>query len=330
MCWVAQIDCNLVNNGVMARENQTGGGADLLANVPWQHEAPVPLLKNVMRLTAPNPGMMTGPGTNSYVVGTADTGYVVIDPGPNDAAHLQRLFEATRGDIRMIICTHSHSDHSPGAKPLQALCSPQPMIYGLPSGPHAGANSYFVPEKTLQNNEQLRLVSRRLQADFMGELQAGHAESTSHTLKVIYTPGHAANHVCLVLEEDGLLFSGDHILNGTTTVINPPDGHMGDYLDSLDVLTAACAEYQIEHILPAHGYVLEHAVQVIAHLKAHRLGREEKIAGVMQAHPDGTLDDWVAKAYDDAPKHLWPVAKRSLLAHVEHIRELDAAKTPSH
>ena len=97
---------------------------------------------------------------------------------------------------------------------------------------------------------------------------------------------------------------------------------MGDYLDSLDVLTAACAEHQIQHILPAHGYVLDHAERVIAHLKAHRLGREEKIAGVMQAHPTGTLDDWVAKAYDDVPHHLWPVAKRSLLAHVEHIRSL--------
>ena len=285
----------------------------MLATVPWQHEKPVPLLKNVMRLTAPNPGMMTGPGTNSYLIGTADTGYIVVDPGPNHAAHIQRLFEATQGDIQMIVCTHSHSDHSPGAKPLQALCPSHPQIYGLPSGVHASSNSYFVPDKTLQNKEQLRLKSRWLEADL------------TTTIEVIFTPGHAENHVCLALVEDGLLLSGDHILNGSTTVINPPDGHMGDYLDSLDVLTAACAEHQIQHILPAHGYVLDHAVRVIAHLKAHRLGREEKIAGVMQAHPTGTLDDWVAKAYDDVPHHLWPVAKRSLLAHVEHIRSLNPA-----
>ena len=271
-----------------------------------------------MRLTAPNPGMMTGPGTNSYIIGTADTGYIVVDPGPNDAAHIQRLFEATSGDIRMIVCTHSHSDHSPGAKPLQALCSSNgslhPQMYGLPSGVHASSNSYFLPDKTLQNKERLRLVSRRLEANFDVELTT--------TIEVIFTPGHAENHVCLALLEDGLLLSGDHILNGSTTVINPPDGHMGDYLNSLDVLTAACAEHQIQQILPAHGYVLDHAERVIAHLKAHRLGREEKIAGVMQAHPTGTLDDWVAKAYDDVPHHLWPVAKRSLLAHVEHIRSL--------
>ena len=313
-------------NPQSAVEFPAASSVDLLATPPWQHETPVPLLANVMRLTAPNPGMMTGPGTNTYIVGTVDAGYIVVDPGPNDAVHLQRLFEATRGDIRMIVCTHSHSDHSPGAQPLQALCSSPPQIYGLPSGPHAGANSYFVPDKTLQNNEQLRLISRRLEVDLEGK----NAKNTSHTLKVIYTPGHAANHVCLVLVEDGLLFSGDHILNGSTTVINPPDGHMGDYLDSLDVLTAACAEHQIQYILPAHGYVLDHAAKVIAHLKAHRLGREEKIAGVMQAHPDGTLDDWVAKAYDDAPKHLWAVAKRSLLAHVEHIRAVNKTKTTSH
>ena len=305
----------------MARENQTipsdSDVATLLATVPWQHDKPVPLLKNVMRLTAPNPGMMTGPGTNSYIIGTEDTGYIVVDPGPNDAAHIQRLFDATKGDIRIIVCTHSHADHSPGAKPLQALCKTavhgQPLIYGLPSGANASSNSYFVPDKTLRNKDHLRLISRRLDADL------------TNTIEVIFTPGHAENHVCLALVEDGLLLSGDHILNGSTTVINPPDGHMGDYLDSLDVLTAACNEHQIQHILPAHGYVLDHAVKVIAHLKAHRLGREEKIAGVMQAHPDGTLDDWVTKAYDDVSKHLWPVAKRSLLAHVEHIRSLKKA-----
>ena len=307
----------------MARENQTIDEHALLATPPWQHEKPVLLLKNVMRLTAPNPGMMTGPGTNSYIIGTEAAGYIVVDPGPNDAAHIQRLFDATQGDILRIVCTHSHSDHSPGAKPLQALCPSNPQIYGLSSGVHASSNSYFVPDKTLQNKEQLRLISRRLEADLEVYLE----DKLATTIEVIFTPGHAENHVCLVLVEDGLLLSGDHILNGSTTVINPPDGHMGDYLDSLDVLTAACAEHQIQHILPAHGYVLDHAERVIAHLKAHRLGREEKIAGVMQAHPDGTLDDWVVKAYDDVPHHVWPVAKRSLLAHVEHIR---SRTSPSH
>ena len=143
---------------------------------------------------------------------------------------------------------------------------------------------------------------------------------TKHTLKVIYTPGHAANHLCLVLVEDGLLFSGDHILNGSTTVINPPDGNMNAYLESLDVLSATCDEHGIDFILPAHGYVIGQAKTAIAQLKAHRLKREAKIAMVMQANPRGTLDDWVPLAYDDVDERIWPVAKRSLLAHVERLQ----------
>ncbi len=146
---------------------------------------------------------------------------------------------------------------------------------------------------------------------------------SGHTLKVIHTPGHAANHLCLLLLEDGLLFSGDHILNGSTTVIDPPDGDMTAYLDSLDLLGAACVEHHIEFILPAHGYVIGgytgEAGAAIAHLKAHRLRREAKILQVMQAQPHGSLDNWVAQAYDDVPPRMWPVAKRSLMAHVARI-----------
>jgi recombination protein RecT len=163
----------------------------------------------------------------------------------------------------------------------------------------------------LQNNELLTLQTRGLEADL------------SHTLKVLHTPGHAANHVCLVLLEDGLLFSGDHVLNGSTTVIDPPDGDMAAYLESLDLLSAECAAQQIQFILPAHGYVMgglaDEASATIAHLKAHRLKREAKILRVMQAQPHGTLDDWVAAAYDDVPPRMWPVAKRSLMAHVAHL-----------
>ena len=285
----------------------------------WQTSTPVKLLKNLMRLTAPNPGVMTGPGTNSYLVGDAQSGYIVIDPGPGDADHLQRLYDAAGGDIRLIVCTHSHPDHSPGAEPLQALCvaagRPKPLIAGLPSLPTARADSAFVPDKTLLNNELLAPVSIGLQADLTPK-----SDVNQHTLQVIYTPGHAANHLCLVLVEDGLLFSGDHILNGSTTVINPPDGNMNTYLASLDVLTAACDTHQIEFILPAHGYVIGQATTAIAQLKAHRLKREAKIMKVMQAMPDGTLDDWVPLVYDDVDERIWPVAKRSLLAHVERIK----------
>ena len=283
----------------------------LLHALDWQAEQPVPLLKNVQRLTAPNPGFMTGPGTNSYLVGDPRSGYIAIDPGPADAAHIERLWRAAGGRIRYIVCTHSHPDHSPGARPLQALCEPLPPILGLASQPTARAHSQFSPDRLLQDQELLTLTG-----------QSPDGEITTHTLRAIHTPGHAANHLCLLLEEDGLLFSGDHILNGSTTVIDPPDGDMTAYLDSLDKLDAACAEHGARFILPAHGHVLGRARETIAHLKAHRLAREAKVLAVMKADPHGTMDDWVARAYDDVPERVWPVARRSLQAHVERIRAM--------
>lgn len=294
----------------------------IVHELAWQTGRPVPLLKNVQRLTAPNPGFMTGPGTNSYVVGDPATSHIVIDPGPDDAGHIERLWRAAGGDIRAIVCTHSHPDHSPGAARLQALCTNKPPILGLHSAATSRTDSRFAPERALADGERLTLNA---------------PDGTHHTLQVVHTPGHAANHLCLLLEEDGLLFSGDHILNGSTTVIDPPDGNMGDYLDSLDKLGRLCAQHGVHFILPAHGYVLgdhprsadnpgapEHggARAAIAHLKAHRLAREAKVARALQALPDGTMDDWVKIAYDDVPERLWPVAKRSMLAHVEHIRSL--------
>ncbi|MDP9901664.1 MBL fold metallo-hydrolase [Variovorax ginsengisoli] len=275
----------------------------------WQSEAPVALLKNVQRLTAPNPGVMTGPGTNSYLVGDAATGYLVIDPGPNDPVHLQRLWQAAGGDIRWIVCTHSHADHAPGAAPLQALCTTPPPILGLASAPTSRPAARFTPDRALADGERLHLGT----------------SAYGHTLRVIHTPGHAANHLCLLLEEDGLLFSGDHILNGSTTVIDPPDGNMNAYLASLDRLDAACAEWEAEFILPAHGHAIASARDAIGRLKQHRLAREARIAQAMRDCPDGTPDDWLPIAYADVPSRMWPVAARSLAAHVERIREQAAA-----
>ena len=285
--------------------------------VGWQSEAPVPLLKNLMRLTANNGGTMTGPGTNTYILGDAATGYIVVDPGPQpqaqDDPYLARIMAATGGDIRAIVCTHSHPDHSPGAAPLQALVRQagfaQPVIWGLPSAPTARAGSQFKPEQELHDGQTL-------------VLQHPDGAAHSHTLRAVHTPGHAANHLCLVLEEDGLLLSGDHILNGSTTVVDPPDGNMRLYLASLDKLAAVCQAGNIGFILPAHGYVLAQPLQVIEKLYAHRMAREAKVKAAMAQKPDGTPEDWVAIAYADTPEKLWPVAKRSLLAHVEHIRGL--------
>ena len=294
--------------------------AGLLTVTPaptWQHEQAVALLPHVLRLTAANPGVMTGPGTNSYLVGSRATGWVVIDPGPALPEHIERLWQTCQGDIRAIVCTHSHADHAPAARPLQALCAQRsgarPSVLGLPSAATANENSYFVPDRALADGEIIALSS---------PINTDGAEN--HALHVLHTPGHAANHLCLMLpgaSGTGLLFSGDHILNGSTTVINPPDGNMTAYLHALDALDAACAELGLQYILPAHGHVLHEARAAIAKLKTHRLEREAKILRVIQAKPQGELDDWLALAYDDVPPQLWPVARRSLLAHVQRLQE---------
>jgi glyoxylase-like metal-dependent hydrolase (beta-lactamase superfamily II)/8-oxo-dGTP pyrophosphatase MutT (NUDIX family) len=278
----------------------------LVHHLDWRADQPVPLLRNVTRVTAPNPGVMTGPGTNSYLVGEPGAGYIAIDPGPNDPEHIERLWRAAGGDIRYIVCTHSHPDHSPGARPLQAMCEKKPPILGLASKPTARPASEFRPDRELADGEEVFVES----------------SSVRHTLRAVHTPGHAANHTCLVLVEDALLFSGDHILNGSTTVIDPPDGDMTAYLESLDKLARECRERGVEFILPAHGYVLGFAPQAIAHLKSHRLQREAKIVAAMRAKPSGSMEEWVALAYDDVPPRMWPVAQRSLLAHVQRIEAM--------
>ena len=316
----------------------------------WQHEKPVRLLQHVWRLTAPNPGVMTGPGTNTYIVGTPEKGYIVIDPGPDVTSHIERIMRATEGDIMAIVCTHSHPDHSPAALPLQArvveATNTVPMalttefakhicpILGLPSAANARDSAWFEPDITLKNNEQIDHYFRRPYDETPLDI----------SLHAIYTPGHAANHVCVILPEDGLLFSGDHILNGSTTVIDPPDGDMTDYLESLDVLQALCKQYDLRFILPAHGYVLSHcdaaqaaaeksgdaksdtrsgAARAIAALKAHRLKREAKVMAAMKIKPNAPLEDLLPIAYNDVDPKLWPVAARSLAAHVKRINALN-------
>ncbi|SMP79151.1 MBL fold metallo-hydrolase [Noviherbaspirillum suwonense] len=276
----------------------------------WQHERPVPLLRHLHRLTAPNANVMTGPGTNSYIVGTAASGYIVIDPGPLLKDHIDRLLAFTAGRITTIVCTHSHPDHSPAAPPLAQACARltghTPPVLGLASAATARAHSHFTPDRALGDGERLTL------RDGVHPI----------TLRVVHTPGHAANHLCLILEEDGLLFSGDHILNGSTTIIDPPDGDMSAYLDPLDRLALACEQDRIEFILPAHGHVIGEAAQAIARLKAHRLRREAKVLAAMRAFPQGGPDEWLSFAYNDTPQALWPLARRSLLAHVQRIEQM--------
>jgi len=269
----------------------------------------VPLLKNVQRLTAPNPGVMTGPGTNSYLVGDPATGYIAIDPGPADTEHLDKLWRAAGGDIRMIVCTHSHPDHSPGAAPLQAMCvragRAAPPILGLPSAPTARAASQFTPDRSLQDNELLTLAGQ------------GPDGEITHTLQVIHTPGHAADHVCFLLEDERLLLAGDQVLEGATAVIAPPHGHMGQYLAALPRLQAL----HLAAIAPAHGRVLCEPGRLLAAIVTHRRQREAKVLAALQRAGQGTPETLVAEVYADTPAFLQLAARLSLQAHRVHLVE---------
>jgi recombination protein RecT len=269
-------------------------------DLTWQYAKPVKLLRNVMRLTAPNSSMMTGPGTNTYIVGEPGC-YAVIDPGPDIESHISAIATLVGNDCRWIICTHSHPDHHPGAARLKQLTGA--TIAGRPMGNPAPKHWHFAPELVLETGQRIEL----------GE----------STLRAIHTPGHASNHVCLVLEDDGLLFSGDHVLNGVTPVISPPDGDMHDYLRTLHLLL----KEPIEFILPAHGYVLGDAKGAIGKLIAHRLKREAKVLAAFETLKDGQPSRLVQFAYDDVDSRLHRLAQDSLLAHL--IKLVKDGKVPA-
>lgn len=263
-------------------------------SLDWQSERVVPLLRHVHRLTAPNPGRMTGPGTNTYLVGQPGD-WLVIDPGPDDAAHIERILDFVGDGLKKIVCTHGHPDHLPGAAPLQRRTGAP--ILGRASGPGFRSEWTFRPDRQLEDGERLAVGDS--------------------TLRVLHTPGHAEHHVCLLLEEDGLLFSGDHILNGSTTVITPPDGDMRAYIESLERL----AREPFEFILPAHGHVIARGKTEVARLIAHRMAREAKVVDALQRTGGGTLDTLVRYAYDDVDPIMHPVAKSSLTAHLLKLRD---------
>ena len=249
---------------------------------------PVEVAAGVVRLTAPNPGMMTGPGTNTYVLGHKR--FTVLDPGPDDATHIERILEITGGAIDQVVVTHTHLDHSPATTALKARTGCR--VYGQPAPAGASQDPAFAPDEEPVNGDLI--------------------ETDAGALKALHTPGHASNHLCYLLVEQALLFSGDHIMQGSTVVINPPDGDMKAYLESLYDLLAEPVRY----IAPAHGFLMGRPESVIDYLITHRLAREHKIARVLRHLSPATLKALTAKAYDDVPAALHGVAARSALAHL--------------
>jgi glyoxylase-like metal-dependent hydrolase (beta-lactamase superfamily II) len=248
------------------------------------------LSKRIWRLTAGNAGAMTGPGTNSYLVGAAND-WTIIDPGPADDRHISALVAAASGRIRHILVTHTHEDHSPGATPLKAATG-APLLGRTTSHRH-WQDPTFTPDRELRHDDRLPV-------------------GDGTTLRVIHTPGHASNHLCFLLEEERILFTGDHIIQGSTVVIDPPDGDMAAYIGSLESLLREPLDY----LAPGHGTLMPQPHSAIQALIQHRLRREAKVlASLPRRHP-ADIPTLLRSVYDDVSPQLHSIAERSLLAHL--------------
>jgi glyoxylase-like metal-dependent hydrolase (beta-lactamase superfamily II) len=238
---------------------------------------------------AGNAGMMTGPGTNTYLLGEREV--AVVDPGPDDAQHLDAILAAAgEARIRWVVATHTHRDHSPLAAELARRT--RATLIGLPPPRDGRQDESFVPQKQPADGERLKL----------GDIE----------LVAIRTPGHASNCVCYFLAQERLLITGDHVLEGVSPVILPPDGSMADYLRSIDKLFG----YDFEKIAPGHGDIMDHGKRVLEALRAHRLAREAKVLRNLGELGEASIDRLIPKVYDDVPadRHQW--ARLTLQAHL--------------
>lgn len=246
----------------------------------------------VRRITAGNGSVFTGPGTNTYLVGKEEV--TVIDPGPAMQEHID-VITAAAPNIKQILVTHTHPDHSPGVRLLKEnLDIP---AYGMLTNSSKNQDQTFSPERILDDGEVF--------------------QEEEFSIEVVHTPGHASNHLCFILKEEKLIFTGDHIMNGSTVVIGPPDGNMKQYIQSLEKLK----DYDIEKIAPGHGELLENPHEVADWIINHRLEREKKVFQALQEASKGTPDSLVEKVYDDVDSSLFPIAKASLLAHLIKLEE---------
>ncbi|QIT54087.1 MBL fold metallo-hydrolase [Aquisalimonas sp. 2447] len=243
------------------------------------------------RITAPNPGMMTGPGTNTWIVGGEDR--VVVDPGPDDPGHLEAVVAAGEGRIRAILVTHAHPDHSPGALRLREMTGASIMAHP--------AELTGIRDEGLDADQDLDEGDRLDGDDF--------------TLHCLHAPGHASDHLCFLLENDRILLAGDVVMDSNTVVISPPDGNMTDYLATLERLR----DLDVDAIAPGHGRLLRPAAAVFQAVIDHRLERERMVLDAVRAG-DTLIQDMVARIYTHVPEALQRVARGSVQAHLEKLR----------
>jgi glyoxylase-like metal-dependent hydrolase (beta-lactamase superfamily II) len=257
----------------------------------------------IRRVVAENPGPFTYFGTGTYIIGEGEV--AVIDPGPDSPAHLEALLRAVEGErVTAILTTHTHQDHSPLARPLAERTGA--VIWGRadpnrPSGFEEGAQPQFRPDVEVAD----------------GATVAGPGWS----LQAIATPGHASNHVTYALTEENALFSGDHVMGWSTTVVSPPDGDMTDYYASLDKVQAR----GFSILWPTHGPPVTEVEPFLDAYRAHRLDRERQILDQL-AQGRARIGDMVPFMYATVDKRLHPAAAHSVLAHLIHLQRVGAVE----
>ncbi len=263
-----------------------------------EHGIPFQLSKRVRRLVAPNPGAMTGAGTNTYLLGSKEI--AVVDPGPAIDEHVDAILRAAEGgQIRWIVCTHTHMDHSPAWQGVAKATGAQ-LIGASPAADRFQDES-FKPDWEIKHDELLA--------------------TEEFNLRALHTPGHVSNHFCFLLEEEGMLFAGDHIMNGSTVVIVPPGGDMKAYIASLQLLL----NYPVQHIAPGHGELIHDSAAEVEHLVAHRLRREAKVMAGLEQLGRCNLDALVRVVYDDVDESLYEWAKLSMTAHLIKLEQENRA-----
>lgn len=261
----------------------------------------VRLAPSIRRLTAFNAGTMTGPGTNTWILGEQEV--AVLDPGPASPRHVENILTQAPGEVRWILVTHTHPDHSPGAALLAARTSA--LLIGPSPPPGDRQDSSFSPAVQPEDSQEF---------DFGGFF-----------LRAVHTPGHASNHFCWWHAAQGVLFTGDHIMQGSTVVIAPPDGDMSAYMASL----ARLLDLPIRAMAPGHGHWIDRPREEIRGLIAHRERREEKVVSAMVALGAAALEAILPRVYDDVPGRLHPVAALSLEAHLLKLEREGRARCES-
>ncbi len=253
----------------------------------------------IRRVIANNPSAFTFHGTGTYIIGEGEV--AVVDPGPLDEAHVAALTRALEGEmVTHILITHTHMDHSPAAEPLKQLTGAK--TYGF--GPHGSGK----PDMELEEGGDMAFTPDVEIRD--GDVIVGNG----WTVEAIHTPGHLSNHICFGLIEEKTLFTGDHVMGWSTTVVSPPDGDMSSYMASLEKLLG----FDYHTYWPTHGPAITETKPFVEALIAHRHDRMDQIRDCLKDSPM-LIPDMVKKMYTDVPEFLHPAAARSVYAHILHM-----------